>query len=163
MSGFRITIKNARLARALREAPEDITRELDRAIGRGALQVSRTARRLAPKATSLLTNSIGVSRPGRLEALISPAVDYAAAVEEGTGPGGNPPHRSIVDWLTAGNSGISPRNPGDDVDDLAWRIIHKIRREGTPAQPFMGPAVEQEQGDVLRRMDAAVEKVLRAL
>lgn len=130
-----------RLAAALAKAPADVTRELGWALDRAALEVAREERRRAPKATSQLTNSIGVSRTGKLSREVGPSASYATFVERGTdGPyAGVPPQQDILDWVKT--AGIQPRDPADTQDDVAWAIARAIRAQGTPAQPFVGPSV----------------------
>ena len=103
--------------------------------------MARSAKRNAPKNTSQLTNSIKSQRIGDLHHEIIAATNYARAVEDGTEPGGFPPIQSIVDWIKTG--GITPDDPFMDVEDLAWVIARSIYKHGTPAQPYMKPAVEE--------------------
>jgi hypothetical protein len=138
----KVTIRhNAREVEELfRKAPEIATQEVDGQLDRGALELQREMRRRAPKAQSILTQSIQLRRPRPLRKEIVVGVDYGLPVERGAGPGGSPPRQSLRDWMRT--KGVRPRDPRMSDDDLAFVIGRSIRRRGTKAQPFAGPAVD---------------------
>jgi len=113
----------------------------------------------APKSLSTLTNSIINERVASLFARIIARAGYAAAVEQGTGPGGSPPLEAIRRWIRVAQ--ITPRNPDMSERDLAFVIRRKIRREGTPAQPFMAPAAETTRQRLARLLPRAAELGVR--
>lgn len=131
------------LRRALQRAPVECMRGLDRGMGRGALHIMRLARSKAPKATSLLTQTILAGRIGLGEHIITALAGYAGPVEQGRDPGGPmPPLQPIIDWIRARR--IEPKGAGIKTErDLAWVIARKIQRDGSPAQPFMQPALAE--------------------
>ncbi|MEW6647193.1 MAG: hypothetical protein AB1450_08350 [Pseudomonadota bacterium] len=149
MSSFGIfaRIDDKRVLDAMRNTPRVMLKHLERGLDRAAHEVAREERRVTPKAFSTLTNSVQVLRTGRLERVIAPGVDYAPMVEEGTGPGGNPPQQTLVDWIRAKR--IEPRDPTMDVEDLAFVIGRSIREKGTRPQPFAQPTHEKMQGRVV--------------
>lgn len=149
-----------RIVQAMRKAPRVMGKHLRHGMDRAALELSRSARRKAPKATSQLVNSIGIERPGQFSRVIAPASEHGAYQELGTGiygPGGipsgkMPPMQSLRDWIRT--AGIEPRDPSMDTDDLAFVIGRSIAEKGTHAQPFMKPAFEEGQDrafEVIRR------------
>lgn len=156
-----------RLQKAILKAPDVLERELDKGIGRSVHEMARSARRHAPKAHSLLVNSIDVERPAPLEGIVAPSMDYAQAVEEGTGlqgPQGTPsgvmpPIEHIEDWI--GVAGITPNDPSMDRKDLAWAIARSIAEKGTPPQPYMEPALEENRARAERHIGAAIDKALQ--
>lgn len=128
------------LTRALRRAPAEVLRGMDRGMGRGAREIMRRARALAPKTTSLLTRSIIAGRVGLGEHIVSAQAGYAGPVEEGRRAGVMPPIQPIIDWIRARS--IEPTGAGvKDDRDLAFVIARKIKRDGIEAQPFMLPAL----------------------
>ena len=144
------------LRRALQRAPAEVMRDVDRNLGRGAREVSRTARDLAPKATSLLTQSIQTGRLSLSEHTVSALAGYAGPVEQGRRPGAMPPLQDLIDWIRTRR--IQPAGPGVKTQrDLAFVIGRKIAREGTAAQPFMEPALERNESTLQRLMVQAAE------
>jgi len=164
---LQLIIDQDKLIQALLHAPDKLVKELDRGIDRSLHEMARDARREAPKAFSTLVNSINVTRPNRLEGIVAPGVDYAQAVEEGTGifgpegvySGELPPVENIKDWI--GVAGISPNNPDYDQDDLAWAIAKNIALTGTQEQPYLAPAYEKNIDKTGQRIDRAIERALQ--
>ena len=137
---MRIEHNLADLRRAIRRAPAECMRGMDRGLGAGALHLMRRARDLAPKATSLLTQTIIASRVGMGEHIVAALAGHAGPVEQGRDPGPMPPVQPIIDWIRA--RGIEPRDPSiRSQRGLAFAIARKISRDGTEAQPFMQPAL----------------------
>lgn len=166
MTDLRIDFESSALQEALRRKPVELTRELSLTIGRIVLEMARTAKRHAPKATSQLVNSISSVQPNALEGLVFAGVAHAQAVEQGTGvfgvavrpSGKTPPVQRIEDWIKVRR--ITPRDPKMDTRDLAWAIAQAIGRTGTPAQPFMRPAYVDHYASAVRRIQATIKRVL---
>lgn len=145
---FEARIHADQVIHALLRAPKTVGRHLVRALDRSAHELARTAKRGAPKAFSTTANSIQVLRESDFSRVIAPQTDYAGAVEHGTGlfgpeglPSGKmPPVQSLIDWIRVKR--IEPDNGLMDEEDLAFLIGQAIARRGTPAQPFMRPALE---------------------
>lgn len=155
-----LTVDTDPLRRALRRAPGRLRDELRLALGRSALEIARAARRNAPKAHSILTNSISsYMSPDGLEAVVFAGADYARMVEERTGPGGKPPVQSMLDWIRVKR--IVPDDPSMDQTDLAFVIARSIARKGTRAQPFMAPAFEDNKARAMDRINQAIGRALR--
>lgn len=73
---------------------------------------------------------------------------YSLFVEVGTGPH-MPPVDALKPWAAL--------KLGDE--NLAWPIAIKISREGTPAQPFLRPAMDQHYNELLPNVREAWEKL----
>ena len=139
------------VVRAFTKAPGVMMKAIDRKLERGALEVAREARINAPKARSLLTNSIRSSRVRLGEYLVSPGVAYAAPVEEGTRGGGWPSKQVLAVWMSA--HGID--------ESLNYVIARAIARKGTRAQPFMEPALESKTSRVMDLVRQGVDEGLK--
>lgn len=157
---IRLTHDIDRLRQAIARAPGEINRAVGRGLRRSALVIQRRARANAPKATSELTQSILLRRPGPLQQLIQANAEHARAVEEGRDPGGPmPPTQSIRDWMTA--RGIATDAGEAQQERVAFLIARKIAREGTEAQPFMEPALTESSSELDRIMRDSVEVGVR--
>lgn len=156
-----IVIDNRRLIEAFAASPRILTKHLDKAIGRVVRAMARDARKGAPKASSTLTNSINQRQPSPLSGEVYSGVDYARMVEEGTGRGGFPPKRALMDWIR--DRRIQPRRAGMSDDALAFLIGRSIARRGTRAQPFMAPALDKNRAQATRRIDQAIDAALREI
>lgn len=160
MTDFRIEVDADKVAEAARRAPRLLERELDRALDRIGYNIANDARALAPKGgTSVLTNAINVRRPDAATVEVFAGVEYSTYVEKGTKPH-FPNVRHIQDWVE--QTGLSPNAPGEDAEDVAWRIARSIAVGGTPAQPFMEPALAKNEADAERRANAAIDRALEA-
>lgn len=140
MSERSVVIDDRELARAMRKAPEEVGRQLRVKFERGVLETAREARKNAPKASSLLTNSIRGIMHGAFEGEVAPGVDYGPMVEDGTGPGGRPSIRTLTDWIMVRH--IIPRDPMMNHIDLAYLLRRSIAMKGTPKQPYLEPAAD---------------------
>lgn len=147
------------LARALRADAADALRAVDEALHYGANIVARKARNRAAKARTTLTNSIALARQGIARFEVMAQARYAVYVEEGAGPGGWPPTASILDWMQVRR--ITPRTPGMSQESLARLIQLTINRRGTPAQPFMQPALEHTipviEAEITKRLQRVID------
>lgn len=149
-----------RVRRAFRRAPRLMTDRVDRAVGRAAEELAREARSNAPKAQSILANSIKADKLAPMDYLVGPHVQHGVPVELGRQPGGRmPPVQSLLDWLKVkGVRGLD----GGEPREAAWAIARKIQRAGTPAQPFMAPAREAMDDRVRALVAQGVRDGLRA-
>jgi len=154
----------AQVQHAFEQAPKLITAALDRALSRGVIELARAARRKAPEGFGQLRQSILHRRVGEATYEVVAGTEYARHVEEGAGRGGWPTQQRMIDWIR--RKGIQPRDPDMTLEDLALVMRRSIARRGTPAQPFMAPALEesrdrltallnQEIGDALERIGSA--------
>ncbi|RDI25166.1 hypothetical protein DFR41_104222 [Pseudacidovorax intermedius] len=155
----------ARIAARAAALPGAVRREMLVQGGRVAVRM----RELAPKAQSLLANSIRPVLEGDTVA-IRPAMPYAGWRERGTRPGPiprfeDPAATDLVRWLerrafagtrtprrgsraAAGRS----RELRDRYEGLAWHI----RRRGTQATPFVEPTARELAGSVAQALRRVV-------
>lgn len=119
---------------------------IDRGIQKTALQVERTAKQRAPVDTGTLRKSIGYRDTGELQYAVGSSVKYAPHVEFGTAPH-MPPVDELRDWA-------------NDHNADAWALAMHIKQEGTPAQPFLRPALKQHQSDLVENIQAEIDKTI---
>lgn len=155
---IRVAIDNRRVLAAFEKAPRTMVKNVRRFLSRAAFEVGDEAKRNVPQALSTLVKAIGpeLDPIPALSARVIAGANYARYVEEGTGPGGVPPRETLRAWLRAKR--IEPRTPGADEDDLIFLIQRKISRHGTPAQPYMVPALEKKRSRVFDLINQGVEK-----
>jgi len=156
-----LTVNADDVLRAVLKAPELLVRELDKAIGRSVHTMARTARKESPKHTSVLTNSINVERPNRLEGLVRVGVAYGLYVHAGVKPGSFPNVEHIHDWVR--QRGLVPVVPGEDTNDIAWRVARSLARRGQPPRPFLTRAFNAHRAEAQRRVDVAIRRALDAV
>lgn len=156
-----LTYGGDKLAKALDGSATILRQHVGNAVLRGVSELAREARSLAPKGHTVLTNSINQRMVGPMEGEVVAGSAYARMVEEGTGPGGWPSERTMLDWIAVHN--IQPRDPGMDVQDLAYVMAKDIAMHGTPAQPFMAPAFDNKKARVQMLIDQALDAALREM
>jgi len=93
-----------------------------------------------------LRNSIARRAPSDFVREVYSDTDYGVYVEFGTRPH-FPPLEPIKDWAR--------RVIGDE--GVAFPIARKISREGTEAQPFLRPALDEFQSQMARFWQRAIE------
>lgn len=176
MSQITVKVNSKHAQEAFRKAPVRMRQMVDDALWRGGEEVAREARTLAPKLFSTLTNSIIVRREFPLYVRVSSGVNYARAVEEGTGPAAGraryyPNPDSLQQYILhspkmRGHKWAKPgstKRGAQELDiwfrsrALAWHIYH----HGTKPQPFMAPAAEAKRSRVIELVNAAVYQGVR--
>ncbi len=172
MIALQVDFGPQRVTEAFQKAPSVMFSHAQRGLDRAAGRVTRAAKFEAPKAFSLLTNSITWRAPAPLTRVISAGTDYADFVNEGTGifgpkhaPSGRmPPIQRLEDWVRVMR--LRPRAAGMTEHGLAFVIGRKIAKTGTRANPFMDRAAEGTDelvhADVHRELEAGIAKVLDA-
>jgi len=145
----------------LRRSPGLFMQRLASALDRGAHELAREARSLAPKAFSTLTNSIRAIRLGELHWQVSPGVDYAEAVE-----GGRMPMRKtgiahgLLEWIKLK---IAPGASAKELDRLGYVIARAIGRRGIKPQPYMQPAFVAKRDRVVELASLAMRDAVAEL
>lgn len=155
--------------KSLEDYPGLLRMNVIAALDRGAAEVAREARRLAPKAFTTLTNSIRAQTTGEFERTVAPGVNYAAYVEQGSGPAigkprymPNPVHLQAWVKLRAGiritgkKGSAQRRSQFDEIRDRAWALARYIQAHGTKPQPFMAPAAANKESRVKQLLANAV-------
>lgn len=154
---------------AMLRAPRSVATHVERKLSRGALEVAREARRVAPKAFSTLRQSIRHSRISPFEFIVSPGVNYARAVEEGAKPGKMPNPDFLFYWVKK-QSGVKWAKRGsakrqkqrDEIRDRAWGLARYIKEHGTKAQPYMKPTADKMESRVIELVRQGVVDGLHA-
>jgi hypothetical protein len=142
MATVTVSADTKRVRISIEAAGVELARQIDQAVMHVAQEVALEAKGLAPKAHSPLTNAIIASRIGPASHLVRAGTRYAVYVEEGTRLGGYPPLQTLVDWIRVKR--IVPHDPAMSTERLAKVMRRSIGAKGTPAQPFMGPALERK-------------------
>jgi len=160
-AGLSIEFGGAKFNAALLQAPNKLTQELDKAIGRVVLTMARTARIEAPKAHSDLANSIKSIQPSPLEGHVVSGMAHASLVAEETGAQGVPPEQSVLDWIQVKH--IQPNDPEMDQEDLAYVIARSISAKGTPADDYPARTLAAHKDEANKRFDQAIDRALEAI
>ncbi|MDY6780466.1 MAG: HK97-gp10 family putative phage morphogenesis protein [Halobacteria archaeon] len=134
------------------EAESLIQPTLDQAVATTAARVERTAKQNITEQgavdTGNLRSSIGYTRVELAHYLVGTPVEYAPYVERGTDP----------HVITA-----------NDDDGLLYfenqegQLIskHSVQHPGTPAQPFLTPALIEHRSSLLQDIEDAIEELFR--
>jgi hypothetical protein len=152
---IRIKHNISTLEQALRQAPEIMERNLEPFVNRAAQEVAREERHVAPKAFSILANSLHVVRVTNLHYRATTNINYAGYVEEGTKPH-FPNPSNLVPWVRR-VLGV----PADDAEGVAFAIARSISRRGIRAQPFAKPTRDKMESRVLALLGQGVEAGIR--
>lgn len=161
MSVLQITFDHQGLRETFAKAPQVLIKHIDRAVLRTVQEIAREARQRAPEAYGTLRNSIKTRHPQDLVGEVVTGTDYARMVEEGTDSGGFPPEQTMLDWIK--RKGITPDDPRMDQEDLAYVLARAIALNGTPAQPFMQPALESKRARADQLIDQAIGRAVREI
>jgi len=133
----------------LRAVAEELDDAVDAGVRKTALQVERSAKQETPVDTGTLRSSIQTARVDVGEHIVGTNVEYAPDVEFGTRP-----------------HVITP----DEADALAFKgtggemvFTRRVEHPGTPAQPFLRPAVRDHQSDLVENINDAIADLLEAV
>ncbi len=132
----------------LRGKPKAVRWAVAKRMAREAQIIARDMKRLYPKATSQLVNSVRADATGEMEYVIGPHMEHAWYVEKGRKAGRMPPVAKIMRW--AQTKGLIVR--GDRR--TAFLIARAIGRRGIEPRPVV------TQADNLRAWRAQVERGL---
>lgn len=160
-----ITIDDKLAIAAFQRAPAVIERHVDHGMERGADELSRAARDNAARHDWLgtLRNSIHAEHPELMHYIVATGVNYARAVEEGTGPAaGQAPY--FPDWTALipyvrshamrggeqlNKSGSSARFFQErEFENRAFQLARYISHHGTKPAPYMKPALTEKDARV---------------
>jgi hypothetical protein len=133
------------IAKAFAEAPQVMIKHVDPAVQRGIMEVAREERQKAPKAFSILTNSINTMKVKPMHWRSRAGADYGIHVEEGTSPH-FPNPSTLVPWVkrVLGVAGDA------DARATAFRVARAISKRGTRAQPFAEPTMVKMEPRVMQ-------------
>ena len=158
---------------AIQRAPDVIVRHAEQGLERGADEMARAARDNASRRDWLgtLRNSIHVEHPASLHYVVATGVNYARAVEEGTGPAaGQAPY--FPDWTAlipyvkskAVRGGERLKKAGSNArffqerefENRAFQLARYISHHGTKPAPYMKPAMTEKDARVRQLVRHAV-------
>lgn len=130
---------------------------VDGALARGAQEVARTARRNAPKAFSTLTNAIRVDRVGEMHYRVVAGVSHSRFVEYGRKPGRQPgTGNGLAEWVR-----FKTRLNGADLERRTFLVARGIAKRGIKPQPFMIPALEENENRIRALVKGAIAQINR--
>lgn len=155
---IRVQHTGRQLIAHLPKVPEQVQTHIASNLHRGVLEVQRTQRDLAPKASSLLAQAIQAQQIDPQTWEIVAGTNYATATEEGSQSGGRAPVQAILDWIK--QKQISPNDPDMDLEDLAFVMQRSIQAKGVNPQPYMQPGLDQNRGRLNDLMQMALSKGL---
>lgn len=121
-----------RLQQRVARGEKMVPATLDRFVQRAANEFARAEKIQAPKALSLLTNSIQATKLDTAYYSVGPKVKYAAAVNNGGRPHWAP-LQPLKDWLRVVKRVTDPH----ELHDRAKGLQRFIASHGTKANPFV--------------------------
>lgn len=150
---IQITIDSPGLAKviqSLEKSPKEVRSRLHRAIDKGAILIEREAKLEAPVGVSGNLRSRIRTTVGDLQAIISPQVEYAVYVHEGTRPHGvsRKGQEQLRRWCE--RKGVP-----------FGAVLTSIRRRGTRANPFMVRGAENATPAVTDAFNEEVDYIAR--
>jgi HK97 gp10 family phage protein len=135
-----------RFADELADAAEQVDEEIEAALRTTALQVEADAKENAPVDTGTLRNSIkSIPAPEDRAFIVGTGVSYADKVEFGTDP-----HI------------ITPNNDEPlrfKTEDGEFVSTYRVKHPGTPAQPFLRPAVRENESELRQSIADVIESL----
>jgi HK97 gp10 family phage protein len=163
MAGFALDISGIKgVEAAIKRIDTKATKGLSDEMAASAINIERSAKRLAPANLGKLRQSINHDTGNSLFKSVFSTVEYAPYVEFGTrgkaripagfeafaaqykGKGAKGAWKAIEFWIK--RKGIDPK--------LTFVIFRSIMRNGISPQPFMIPAYEKEKPALLKRLKA---------
>ena len=133
----------------LRDAASQIRFAIDIALRRTALAVERTAKENAPVDTGTLHTSIRFEKLSAEEYVVGTGVEYAPDVEFGTQP-------HVITPTSAEALAFEGRD-----GDLIFRS--RVEHPGTPAQPYLRPALREHRSDLVQNIRQEISRVFRSV
>jgi HK97 gp10 family phage protein len=131
------------LADDLESMADEVQEAIDGAVEKTALQVERSAKQKAPVDTGNLRASIQTVPDGLAQRLVGTNVEYAPDVEFGTQP-----------HVITPTDAEALRFEGSDGDIV---YAKSVDHPGTPAQPFLRPALREHESDLVENIRAAID------
>lgn len=158
---LRIRFEPPDLVQRLRQGGAIMEDALSDALEDLARQMEGHAKKLVPKhmgGGGGLAGSIAVDKPSKLTREVGSGLQYAPYVEFGTRPHW-PPYAAIRDWtwLNRRKFGASGQR---DVARIAKFVQRAIARRGTKAQPFLRPAFDEVQNNMVRVVTKYAQEAL---
>lgn len=159
MTDARIELIGSEELRRVMRDPEFVKGPATTFIRSVAFEVLGHAQQNAPSNFGRLRNSLTVDMGPRFRNEVSATVGtdltYAKAVEWGSRPH-FPPVAPLELWVRR-----KLRVPARRARSVAFLVARKISKRGTPAQPFLGPALEQSKGFINAAMRSLGDDIAR--
>ncbi|MFC7323245.1 HK97 gp10 family phage protein [Halorubrum rutilum] len=137
----------AEFAEGLREFADGMDDAVDEGTRETVKQIERTAKRLVAVDSGTLRWSIAFRRIDLAEYIIGTPVDYAPDVEFGSAP-----------HVITPTTGEFLYFEGEDGHLIRKR---SVQHPGTPAQPFMRPALREHRSDLARNIQAEIDALAK--
>jgi|APHM01.1.fsa_nt_gi phage protein, HK97 gp10 family len=125
---------------------DDLEQAIDRGVERTAIQVERSAKQNAPVDTGNLRASLRFQQLALGSYAVGTNVEYAPDVEFGTDP-----HDITPDTKEA----LKFQNSDGEII-FASRVEHP----GTPAQPYLRPALQEHESDIADNIADEIERLV---
>lgn len=132
MTAVSFIVDMRRLQQRVARGEKMVPATLDRFVQRAANEFARAEKIQAPKALSLLTNSIQATKLDTAYYSVGPKVKYAAAVNNGGRPHWAP-LQPLKDWLRV----VKRVTDQHELHDRAKGLQRFIAAHGTKANPFV--------------------------
>ncbi len=132
MTDVSFIVDMRRLQQRVARGEKTVPATLDRFVQRAANEFARAEKIQAPKALSLLTNSIQATKLDTAYYSVGPKVKYAAAVNNGGRPHWAP-LQPLKDWLRV----VKRVTDQHELHDRAKGLQRFIAAHGTKANPFV--------------------------
>jgi hypothetical protein len=139
-----LVINSTQLEAKSRRAVVTIVRTIDRFVNRAAQEFAREQKLQAPKAFSVLTNSVALLKNGNADYTVRAGAKYAQWVNNASSPH-TPPLKPLMEWLR-----LTKRVPaGRELFARARGLQRFIAAHGTKANPFVNRTRSKMHGRVL--------------
>lgn len=131
---------------------------VEKAVLRELKRVQADAKRLAPVETGHLrmsiTTDVKCDTNGDIIGAVGSNLEYAAAVEFGSGPVGEANPRALPE-------GVSPAYRKDGWTYFDKKTNRFVSTKGQPARPFLYPAFKQNESRVKDNIARAIQRALK--
>lgn len=166
------------LRRHLRRTGKEGVKAAQDEVATAAINIQRDAKNAVSVDLGRLRSSISwrFTTPSRLTAETGSNVEYAPFVEFGTGPAGeNSQHSAFAEqamtelgYVHGPKGGFPPLEEMERwcrahgiPEEAAFQISLQIRKNGTPASPYLIPAMESERREFPRRLQRSLGAVVK--
>lgn len=149
---------SGQVAEAIERRGKAAVTGIDRAMGRGARELTNDIKNTAPEHESTMRNSANAVHIAPLWHEVQFGTGYASYVNRGTGPGGRPSLAEMLVWVR--RKGIQPRTPGMSQRSLAALIRKSIAQRGIQKQPFAEESLDRMRPKLSQLMRGALREAM---
>lgn len=152
-----VSLDVATLRQGLARKAAKLRGAMVRSLNESALLVRARAVPKAPVSTGQLRNSIQIEvNPTAMSADVKVIAKHGPFVEYGT-RAHFPPPDALLGWVMR-TFGVDQK----EGKGIAFTVARKIAKKGTPAQPFLFPALAESNADIKRIFNANTAEALNA-